>query len=176
MIAVGLIRALARRFPRDHRGATMVEFAFVAPIFLFLVFVALEDALMVFTQAQLDNATRDASRTILLGTFQKANSGLSDFQTAVCNGIVGLIPSCGTNVQVYAQADGTDPTNLSTASSSYWDGTSSAFTAANIGGAKQYQLIQVGYQYPFFISWLAKVAGSSTMIISTVVFQIEPYQ
>ena len=139
-----------------------------------LVMMIIEDGLLIFTQAQLDNATRDAARAILIGTFQKAGNGLSNFQTSVCNGISGMIPSCGaSNIQVYAETDGTSPSNLSTAPNGYWDGSSSTF---NIGGASQYQIIQVAYQYPFVTGWLAAISGGSSLIVSTIVFQNEPYE
>ncbi len=162
-----------RRMLGDRRGVALVEFALVAPVFLLLVLMIVEDGLLLFTQAQLDNATRDAARSILIGTFQTGGRGLGDFQTAVCDGIAGMIPSCSGKVQVYAETDGVSAGNLTTAPSGYWDGTSGTF---NVGGPSQYMIIQVGYAYPYVSRWLAAMSGNSVMLVSTVVFQVEPYQ
>ena len=108
---------------------------------------------------------------MLIGTFQTSGKGLSDFQNAVCGGIVGTIPSCGSNIQVYADADGVDPSNFAVASSSYWNGASGTF---NVGGPSQYMVLQVGYQFPYFIPWFAKITGGgSALIVSTLVFQVD---
>jgi len=152
----------------------MLEFALVAPLFFLLLFMIVAESLFVFTQSQLDNAARGAARSMLIGTFQTSGKGLSDFQNAVCGGIVGMIPSCGSNIQVYADADGVDPSNLAVASSSYWNGASGTF---NVGGPSQYMVLQVGYQFPYFIPWFAKITGGgSALIVSTLVFQVEPYR
>jgi Flp pilus assembly protein TadG len=173
---MSIIRApfrLLRRFLRNVRGVAMVEFALVAPPFFLLVLMIIENGLLVFTQAQLDNAARDAARTIMIGTYQTGNQTPSNFKTAVCNGISGMIPSCTSNIQIYADTDGVSPSNLTTAPSGYWNGGSGTFVA---GGASQYQIVQVAYRYPYVSRWLALMGGSSALLVSTVVFQNEPFQ
>src|SRR5438309_1837703 len=63
-------RRCARTFARlltDRRGNAMIQFALAGPIFLLLAFMILENGILLFTQATLDNATRYAARTILIG-------------------------------------------------------------------------------------------------------------
>jgi Flp pilus assembly protein TadG len=162
------------RLRRDGRGSAMLQFALVAPVFFLLLFSLVEESLLVFTQSQLDDATLGAARSILIGTFQTSSKSLPDFQTAVCGKIVGMISSCSSNIQVYADADGVDPSNLAIASSGYWNGTSGTF---NVGGPSQYMVLQVGYRFPYFIPWFAYITGGgSALIVSTLVFQVEPYR
>jgi Flp pilus assembly protein TadG len=162
------------RLRRDGGGSAMLQFALVAPVFFLLLFMLVEESLLLFTQSQLDDATLGAARSILIGTFQTSSKGLSDFQNAVCGGIVGIIPSCGSNIQVYADADGVDPSNLAIAGNGYWNGTSGTF---NVGGPSQYMILQVGYRFPYFIPWFANITGGgSALILSTLVFQVEPYR
>jgi Flp pilus assembly protein TadG len=65
-----------RRLPR--RGATMVEFAVVAPIFFMIVFGVIEFGRGLMVQQLLTNAARNGARTAILG-----NSSTSDVQTSV---------------------------------------------------------------------------------------------
>ena len=50
------------RLARDQRGATAVEFAFVAPIFLMFLLMMLEGARMMWTQGALQEAAASAAR------------------------------------------------------------------------------------------------------------------
>ncbi len=52
----------ARRFARDGRGVTAIEFAIVAPIMLMLTFGLLDLAFQAFAQATLDGAVNEAAR------------------------------------------------------------------------------------------------------------------
>ena len=54
--------------PTSRRGATTVEFAIVAPIFLLLVFGLIEFGRMMMVQQSLTNAAREGCRTAVLAT------------------------------------------------------------------------------------------------------------
>jgi Flp pilus assembly protein TadG len=54
--------AASRRRRRSSRGATLVEFALVAPIFFLVLFSIVEAARFVFYYELLNNATRDGAR------------------------------------------------------------------------------------------------------------------
>ncbi|GAU81883.1 TadE/TadG family type IV pilus assembly protein [Bosea sp. 2KB_26] len=54
-------------FCRNQRGATAVEFGLVAFPFLLLVFTIIETGLMLWTYQVLDDAVKQASRTLLTG-------------------------------------------------------------------------------------------------------------
>ena len=59
---VNPMRAMGRRFMRDERGATVVEFAMVAPLFLLIVFAAIDVGRAYYTVNQLATAVREGAR------------------------------------------------------------------------------------------------------------------
>lgn len=63
------VNKLCRLFRRERRGASVVEFAIVAPIFILLVFGMIEFGRMCMVQQLLTNASREgARRAVLDGT------------------------------------------------------------------------------------------------------------
>ncbi|MGL1590454.1 TadE/TadG family type IV pilus assembly protein, partial [Vibrio parahaemolyticus] len=70
----GFVRPrIVRRFKRDDKGSTAIEFAFVIGPFLFLIFATIEVAMVFFASQLLETATADAARLILTGQAQAAN-------------------------------------------------------------------------------------------------------
>jgi len=163
---------LLRRFLRHTGGNPLIQFALVAPVFFALVFMIVDDGLAIFTQATLDNATRDASRNILLGTYQKAHSDISTFTSAVCGEMAGLIPSCTTNLQVYVNS-GPNFSAISAQPGS--GGTLVGNGTFTMGSASSYVIVQTAYNRSY-IGFIGRyVSGGALLLISTVVFQTEPY-
>jgi len=56
---------------RNEKGATVVEFAFILPLLLFLIFAIIEFALLLYNKAMVTNAARAGART---GLVFRANS------------------------------------------------------------------------------------------------------
>jgi Flp pilus assembly protein TadG len=158
---------------RQRRGSALLQFALIAPVFFALVFMIVDDGLAMFTQATLDNATRDASRNILLGTYQKNGNTVGNFRTAVCDEMGGLIPDCTNNLLVYTTASSTGfataAQNLNSNPLPGSDGTWS------IGGSGDYVIIQTGYNRPYIPYVGSYVSGGSLLLVSTILFQTEPY-
>jgi Flp pilus assembly protein TadG len=178
-LVVRLFRLIKRRFEAiDCRGAAAVEFAIVGGSFMLMLLAAFEFGYMLFVQSVLDNAARDAARLIRTGQAQNSASPTSTFSTLLCNEVGSLI-GCGSIVyqaQVFnnwsaAQtAVNTPPTRNS-------NGTfvSSGFSAGTPG---QIMVVTVTYNYPFFTPWIGGLVGGSSqsaLLMSTVVFQNEPY-
>jgi Flp pilus assembly protein TadG len=179
---------LLRRFLCHNGGNPLIQFALVAPVFLGLVFIILDEGLMIFTQATLDNATRDASRNILLGTYQQNGSGdaanLGTFKTAVCNEMGGLIPSCTSNLQVYVN-NAASFSSLSAQSGSGGalanNGTFSICQTADCpssgaSGVSRHVIVQTAYNRPYIPDIVGYFPGTNLLLISTIVFQAEPYK
>jgi len=57
---------VCRSFRRKRRGAAVVEFAVVAPVFFLLVFGMIEYGRMVMVQQVITNASREGARTAVL--------------------------------------------------------------------------------------------------------------
>jgi Flp pilus assembly protein TadG len=91
------LEKLCRSCRQNRRGAAVVEFAVVAPVFFLLVFGMIEYGRMVMVQQVLVNASREGARVGILD-----NSTLTDVQTAV-NGyltsanITGATTTCNPN-------------------------------------------------------------------------------
>ena len=62
-------KSVKTRKPRrsDRRGASVVEFAVVAPVFIVLVFGMIEFGRMIMVQQLLTNAAREGARTAVIG-------------------------------------------------------------------------------------------------------------
>lgn len=69
---------------RDSRGATIIEFALVAPVFIAIIIAILEMALVYLAQAGLDTAAEAAGRLLMTGQAQQGNMSRSQFETAAC--------------------------------------------------------------------------------------------
>ncbi|MGH7074935.1 MAG: TadE/TadG family type IV pilus assembly protein [Stellaceae bacterium] len=154
-----------RRLRRDRRGTTALEFAIVGPLFLLLIMAILENALILWSQAVLDNATRDAARLTLTGQSQ---SGGTSFQTALCKG-VGPLMNCA--YLKYRMETGSSFSSM--ASASYV-----SYPSAPVSPTPgSYVLLQVIYTRPFIIPWVGKLMSSNgkTQILATQAFETEPY-
>ncbi len=76
----GLDKA-CRLFRRKRRGASVVEFALVAPVFFLLVFGMIEYGRMVMVQQVLTNATREGARRAVLdgATTNEVKTAVEDY-------------------------------------------------------------------------------------------------
>jgi len=162
----------------DTSGAAAVEFALVGSTFMMMLLASFEFGYMLFVQSALDNAARDAARLIRTGQAQMSSNPTSTFQTLLCDDVGSLI-SCG-NIIYQAQAFNawTDAqTAMATPATRTANGTYVS-TGFNPGSQGQILVVTVTYNYPFFTPWIAGLLGGSTnsaLLMSTVVFQNEPY-
>ena len=62
--------ALPAAVRRDERGSAAIEFAIIAPIFFFLMFVIAETALVFIAEQVMDNAVFETARLIRTGQVQ----------------------------------------------------------------------------------------------------------
>jgi Flp pilus assembly protein TadG len=176
---VRLFRRLRDRLGRlGQRGSASVEFAIIGSSFMLMLLASFEFGYMLFVQSVLDNAARDAARLIRTGQAQNSGNAISTFQTLLCSD-VGSIISCGSLVyqaQVFNNWS-TAQTAVNTPPTRDKSGNfiSAGFSA---GTAGQILVVTVTYNYPFFTPWIGSVVGNGTnsaLLMSTVVFQNEPY-
>ena len=162
----------------DASGAAAVEFAIVGSAFMLMLLASFEFGYMLFVQSVLDNAARDAARLVRTGQAQESGNAQSTFQTLLCNDVGSLI-GCG-NIIYQAQvfnnwtaaqtAVNTPPTRNANGQM-----VSQGFSA---GTQNQIVVVTVTYNYPFFTPWVGGLLGGSSnsaLLMSTVVFQNEPY-
>jgi Flp pilus assembly protein TadG len=82
LFAPAIVRG--RKFARDDRGVTAVEFGLLALPFFTVVFAIIETAMMFFAQQTLDSAVEDASRMIRTGQAQSQGFDLTAFRNYMC--------------------------------------------------------------------------------------------
>lgn len=169
----GTPRTTVARFYRCRHGTAVVEFAFAAPVFLLLVCMILEMGLALFTQANLDNATRDAARLILTGQVQ-TGGGSAAFQNRLCADLGTLIPCASVQYNVQA-ASSFGALNATVQTNGSGGMANPQFSP---GGPGQDVLVQVAYLETGLVSWFTPLLNGhgSWLLMSTVAFQSEPYQ
>jgi Flp pilus assembly protein TadG len=158
---------MLRQLVRDRRGATVVEFALISPFFLVLLCGIVENGLILFTQAAMDNGTRDAARVILLG-----NATQDAFKAAFCATAGALVPC--SEIQINVQS----ASKFSSISSTLQTDASGNMLHPQFspGISSQAVLVQVGYNRPFMIPLIGAFSGrDSELLISTVALKSEPY-
>jgi Flp pilus assembly protein TadG len=78
-------RLQSTRLRRDEEGAVAIEFAIIAPVFFFLMFVIAQTALVFIAEQVLDNAVFTTARLIRTGQAQAADMSKQDFKNNVCS-------------------------------------------------------------------------------------------
>ncbi len=118
----------ARRFHRDERGVTIVEFGILALPFFTIIAAILETSLVFFGSQILDSAVQDAGRLVRTGQLQSgpvADNSLSGFRTKVCNGLYNMMSCNDVKVKVSVVA------NFDSATVNYPIQTGAACTTTN---------------------------------------------
>jgi Flp pilus assembly protein TadG len=177
---------IRRRFRSDRRGATAVEFAIVAPIFLFVMFSTFEVGWFYFANSAVDASISDAARRIKTGQVQK--SVLDDEQKydriydQICN-VVEAFGGCENRLTIevdtyttFAElaADST-PMTCADAPPEQLD-----LIPFNPGDELQIVRVRVCYIYttlnPAIGITLAEEGTNNRRLISTMIFRNEPYE
>lgn len=172
------VRALSR-FGGARQGATVVEFALIAPPFFALLIAVFEMTLYLFAQQTLQNAAVEAGRLIMTGQAQNANTTQSQFANEVCPMVQALF-NCDNlmiNVQNYSNFAGA---NTGAPTLTYNpDGTVSNTWSYSPGTPGQVMVVQLIYQWPIvggpFGYVLSNLGNDTTEMMGVSAFRIEPY-
>jgi len=181
-----MLRNLAKYFRRDvsrfgaaRAGATMVEFAIIAPAFLALLVAIFQTTLFLFAQANLQNAAMAAGRLFMTGQGQNSNMTQSQFTSQVCPMIQALF-NCNNlmvNVESYASfssASASAPTLTYNA-----QGQVTNSWSYSPGAPGQVMVVQLIYQWPIIGGPLGYVlpnnANGATEMMGVTAFRVEPY-
>jgi Flp pilus assembly protein TadG len=170
------VRTVLRRFRRNRRGSTAVEFALVAPVFFALLFAIIEIALMFFAGQVLETINSGSARMILTGQAQNAAYSQSDFKAYVCNQIPVLFTCANVYVDVRSYPAFTDVTI-----NSQIDAGGNFINDMQYvpGGPGDIVVVRVFYQWPMLITALGynftNLTGNKRLLVSTAAFRNEPY-
>jgi Flp pilus assembly protein TadG len=156
------------RKPGRSRGGTVVEFALVFPMMLFLIFAILEFGRYAFVQHTLQYATREGVRLALVGRTITGTSGSELTREA---SIVKRIQDCAAvavpparlSISIYPiNADYSDPTG--------WSGTQDA------GMPGSYMRVRTRYDYQFITPFIGGLfTGGHVMVEAQSTYRNELY-
>lgn len=95
-----------RKFLRNTRGVTAVEFAMVAPVFFFAMGAVVETGLMLYNEYVLQSSVQEAARKIRTGQAQLAGMNEGTFKNEICN-LANAAMDCNGKVKVYVKSAAT---------------------------------------------------------------------
>src|SRR5689334_163263 len=88
------------RLRRARGGATAVEFALIAPVFVALLIAILQVGIVFFAEQALQTASVIASRLVLTGQAQNSAMTQAQFQNAICPTVQTLFACANIMVDV----------------------------------------------------------------------------
>lgn len=169
--ALKFIKSLCRK----DDGTTAIEFSMLLFPYMLLTLGILELAIMFTSQSLLEGATSSASRMIRTGELQQSGAGDEEqvFRDALCN-YAAVFINCE-NIVVEVKPLGSFFEDISANYDADGNIISDGFDS---GGSSDAMLIRTSYRY----SMLTPIVGplimgpdSSTLFVSTIVLQTEPY-
>jgi Flp pilus assembly protein TadG len=168
-----------RRWRGDERGSAAVEFAVIAPVFFFLMFVIAETALVFIAEQVLDNAVFETARLIRTGQVQQGGMSEDDFKQEVCERVSVFINCNSSNfyldVQSYPTFTAMSVTNPLDDDDDFNDAPAFSF-----GSPNDIVVVRAYYQWPtnqiFGSLSLKNLSNGKRLIGSFAAFCNEPYQ
>jgi Flp pilus assembly protein TadG len=184
-------------FWRDDRAVTAVEFAFIGPMFFFMLFTVLETGAILFTEYVLQTSVQEAARFVRTGQAQEQKMTAATFKTKICD-LAGRLLDCTGKVTVYMRADADFPT-LAANTPSYLSigpaglpaDPASAPVSYNCGAPAQAVALIATYDWNFYIipSWSTRAffppeymtfmgnrnGGATRRLAAFAIFENEPF-
>lgn len=173
----GLKLPWLRRFIRERRASTTLEFGLVAAPFIALTLGILQTAVVFFAGQALETGAATASRLIMTGEAQTQAWSPAQFKQQVCSAMTGIL-NCSSGVYVDVETyTSFAAANLSLPIS---NGT---FNASSLGyhpgGPGDFIVVRLYYQYPAYMNLLgfnlSDLNGGNDLLAATAVFRNEPY-
>lgn len=179
--APGVRSRILNRFRRDQKGATAIEFGFIAVPFFMLLMATFELATMLWTSQQMEEAVFQSTRVMLTGeSLTKYNNPATApgaFKNDLCAKMT-LMVDCSSNLQVdvkvfpsFATASSPTPIsggNLDTSGFGWQPVTPSSIV-----------VVRAVLSYPLTLStWnkaFANLSNGSRALMASVAFRTEPF-
>jgi Flp pilus assembly protein TadG len=179
--AISSFVRLLRRFRRNSDGATVVEFALVAPTFLALLFAILESALMFFASQVLETVAQDSARQIFTGQEQTKGLALNlqaaDFASIVCSKVPALFDCTKISIDVESYPSFSSSINLALPIDNAGNFINNM--QYNPGGPGDVVVVRLYYPWQQFVTGLGynitNMSGNKRLLVATAAFQNEPY-
>jgi len=168
-----------RRLSGCRSGATALEFAIVAPVFLLALVGTIEVGIAYGAQAALQNAANAASRMVRTGQVQSGALTQQQFRTQICNNIQPLL-ACDTNLQIDVESYGGGFSGAQFGTPLMPDGTlNPALNNFQPGNPCDVVLLRVFYKWqiitPLIGPMMANMPNNTMLMSATSAFRNEPY-
>lgn len=182
--------AALRRFARDRRGATAVEFALISIPLMLLMFGILELCLILLVTATLDTATDFAARNIRTGNFQKSGAITeADFAGLVCRNMNWLQPICQADADIDEDNPGTRRLYVEAETFGNFAGAASPTPPTeddfkdntlcwSVGNPGDIVLVRTYFRWPIFTPLMRPIFandGEMRRLVAARLFRNEPY-
>jgi Flp pilus assembly protein TadG len=168
---------LVRRFARQEKGATAVEFAMIAIPFLGMTFAIIETALVFFAGQTLETAVADSARKIMTGQAQTQGWNQDRFKQEVCGRIYGLFDCNNIRVDVKTYSSFSDA-NMSKPIDA--NGQLTNNFSYQTGGPGDIVVARLMYEWPVNVPFLglnlSDMSGGKRLLVATAAFRNEPFQ
>jgi Flp pilus assembly protein TadG len=176
-VSTSSFHRLLRRFRRNRRASTVVEFALVAPLFFALLFAIVEAALVFFADQVLETMTQDAARMILTGQAQLQNYSQQQFKDKLCPPSGGLLFNCNNvyvDVESYTAFQNVNLNSQIDASGNFINN-----MQYNPGGPGDIVVVRAFYAWQLLETTLgfnlSNMAVGQRLLVATAAFKNEPY-
>ncbi len=171
------LRRLEKRLRRDRKGATAVEFAFVALPFFALMAAVMETALVFFASIMLENGLTQAAREIRTGQVQVSGGSADAFRDGLCGRTAGILDCQRLQIDARTLGSFGGAPGLPIGSDGQVNGDDFSFTPGNAGDIV---MVRVFYEWqlvvPGFGIGLANMAGNKRLLTATIAFRNEPFE
>jgi Flp pilus assembly pilin Flp len=180
-----------RRLRGDQRGATIVEFAVIFPVFILAIFGIIETAIVLFVSSSIEAAVLEASRFGITGGLTPGVSREARVLDIVGDKTYGLVDMEQVDIQtlVYASFDDIgqpepfEDDNFNTVwddpepftdvnGNGVWD---ADMGAAGLGGPSDVVVYRVSYDWGVMTPLIQDVLGDSVRHVSSVAVRNEPF-
>jgi Flp pilus assembly protein TadG len=167
-----------KKFLRSRDGASAIEFALIGLPFFAILFAALQAAILLMAQEELETAVENAGRQVLTGQVASQGTTQAQFASKVCGYLVAIF-NCG-NLMINIQTANTFAA-VNPAAPTLTFGSNGKVTntwSYQPGNAGSIEVLQVMYQWPVFGHLLGFNLGNlpngNHLLIATSVFKNEP--
>jgi len=168
---------LSRRFRRNRRGSSAVEFALVAPMFIAMLFAMLETALVFFAGQMLEIGTQDTARLLFTNQAQGTLNG-QQFHDNLCARVSALMTCANLYVDVKSFSSFTAITSADLADPIDGGGNlvnNFTYPTPNPGDTV---VVRAFYAWPIYVTKLgynlSNMSGNKRLLSATAAFQVEP--
>ena len=170
---------LLRRFGKDKRGSTAIEFVFLIFPFTLMMFAVIETGLSFAAQQVMSNAADDISRSLRVGDIIPADVTPAGMKDLLCDKIEIMVsagcPELQIDLKMYADFSAVPLTIPRTGNGDL----DTAGFAVSPGGPLTINQIRVFYRWPvmadFMRRYLAELPGGKTLLYSTLTWRNENY-